>query len=61
MKSQSSKILDWWWVFLFVIVIVGLATSNEIMIMIGLVVILISAILTYTIRRRWTVMSSQKV
>jgi hypothetical protein len=61
MKSQSSKVLDWWWVVLFAIVVVGLATSNEFMIMIGLVVILIAAILTYTIRRRWTIMSSQKV
>jgi hypothetical protein len=31
------------------------------MITIGLVVILIAAILTYAIRRRWTIMSSQKV
>jgi len=61
MKSQSSKVLDWWWVVLLVIVVVGLATSNEYMIMIGLVVVLIAAILTYTIRRRWTVTSSQKV
>lgn len=61
MKSQSSKILDWWWVALLAIVVVGLVTSNEYMIMIGLVVVLIAAILTYTIRRRWTVMSSQKV
>jgi len=61
MKSRSSKVLDWWWVVLFAIVAVGLATSNEFVIMIGLVVILVAAILTYTIRRRWTIMSSQKV
>jgi len=61
MKSQSSKVLDWWWVILFAIVVVGLATSNEFMIMIGFVVILIAATLTYALRRRWTIMSSQKV
>jgi uncharacterized membrane protein YhaH (DUF805 family) len=61
MKSQSSKVLDWWWVVLFAIVVVGLATSNEFMIMIGFVVILIAATLTYALRRRWTIMSSQKV
>jgi hypothetical protein len=41
--------------------VVGLVTSSEYMIMIGLVVVLIAAILTYVIRRRWTIMSSQKV
>jgi len=61
MKSQSSKVLDWWWVVLLVIVAVGLVTSNTYMIIIGLVVVFVSALLTYTIRRRWTVMSSQKV
>lgn len=52
MKSQSSKVLDWWWVVLFAIVVIGLATSNEYMIMIGLAVIIIAVILTYTIRHR---------
>ena len=61
MRSQSSKVLDWWWVTLLAIVVIGLVTSNQYIIMIGLVVILIAAIMTYTLRRRWTIMSSQKV
>jgi uncharacterized membrane protein YhaH (DUF805 family) len=61
MKSQSSKIFDWWWVVLLVIVVIGLVTSNQYVIMAGLVVVLVAAILTFTIRRRWTAMSSQKV
>jgi hypothetical protein len=57
MKSQSSKIFDWWWVVLLLIVVVGLVTSNEYVIMVGLVVVLVAAILTFTIRRRWTAIS----
>jgi hypothetical protein len=61
MKSQSGKVLDWWWIILLAIVVVGIATSSEYLILIGLVVMVIAAILTYALRRRWTIMSSQKV
>ena len=61
MKTQSSKVLDWWWVVLLVIAVIGIVTSNEYLIVIGLVVMAIAAILTFALRRRWTIMSSQKV
>jgi hypothetical protein len=61
LKSQSSKVLDWWWVALLAIIVVGWVTSSEYMIMIGLVVVVIAAVLTYMLRHRWTIMSSQKV
>ena len=62
MSPESRKaILDWWWLVILAIIVVGLATSNGYLIMIGLVVMVIAAILTYALRRRWTIMSSQKV
>jgi hypothetical protein len=62
MSPESRKaILDWWWLVILAIVVVGLVTSNGYLIMIGLVVMVIAAILTYALRRRWTIMSSQKV
>ncbi len=61
MKTQSSKVLDWWWVVLLVISVVGILTSNEYLIVIGLVVMAVAAILTYALLRRWTIRSAQKV
>jgi tetrahydromethanopterin S-methyltransferase subunit B len=55
MNPQSSKaVLDWWWIIFLVIVVAGLATSNEYLILIGLVLMVIAAILTYTMRHRRT-------